>query len=157
MLIVAAGYLDLLQRELRDSVIHPFASAAALSAHPGIEGQIASTEGAFYISTGGSWRRVVSEVDVALIEAELGRKATIYTAVIPPRSGATGSFPVLHGFTGRPVVTVTGPDGSEVTVDVVHVDGQQRSQVMWIGVLPTPAVVTVVGESRATIASPAGG
>ena len=40
---MAAGYLDLLQRELRDTVIHPFLSVAELTVHAGIEGQVAST------------------------------------------------------------------------------------------------------------------
>lgn len=143
---MAAGYLDLLQRELRDTVIHPFLTVADLTAHPGIEGQIASTEGSFYIFTAGAWRRVLDETDLSFIEAELSRSASLYTVQIPAGSGAVGAFQVLHGFEERPLVTVTGPDGAIIETDVVHLDGQNRCNILWRGVLPTPALVTCVGR-----------
>jgi hypothetical protein len=146
---MAAGYLDLLQRELRDTVIHPFLSVADLTAHAGIEGQVASTEGSFYIFTSGAWRRILNETDLSFIEAELGRSASLYTVQIPAGAGAVGAFQVLHGFEERPLVNVTGPDGALIEVDIIHLDGQQRCNVLWRGVLPTPSTVSCVGQSVA--------
>src|SRR6186713_659083 len=115
--MMAVGYLDLLQRELRDTVIHPFATKADLDLHPGgAEGQIASTEGSFYIWTAvgtatgtAAWRRILNELDIAYIEAELTRTAEVYTIGIPAATAtapAGGTFDAPHGFEIRPVVEV---------------------------------------------------
>lgn len=144
---MAAGYLDLLQRELRDTVVHPFASQAELLVHPGIDGQIASVLGSFYIFADGAWRKVVDERDIALIDAAQGRTATVYTIVIGAGQAGVGSFAVPHGFKGRPVVEVTGPDGVLFGVEVDHGtdDFDGMSTVLWTGTLPAPATVTVTG------------
>ena len=53
-----AGYLDLLQRELRNAVPHPFPSVAELAVAAGGGGPLASAEGSFYGFTSGAWRRI---------------------------------------------------------------------------------------------------
>jgi hypothetical protein len=150
---MAAGYLDLLQRELRDTVVHPFADQAALLGHPGIDGQMASVQGGFYVFANGAWRKVIDERDLALIDAALSRSATVYTISIGTGAAAAGSFVVPHGFQGRPVVEVTGPDGALLGVEVDHGadDNDGVSTVNWSGTLPSPATVTVTGVDLAYI------
>lgn len=138
---MAAGYLDLLRRELRNAVPHPFPSVAVLAGTVGVEGQLASTEGSFYIFTGGSWRRIVDEFDLALIAARLDSSAGVFKEVIVGND--VNPVMVVHGFGDRPVVEVTGPDGAVIDVDVVHGDGVVS--VGWCGVLPVPSMVTCVG------------
>jgi len=152
MCVMAVGYLDLLQRELRDTVIHPFATAADLALHPGTEGQIASTEGSFYIWTAGAWKRVLSESDISLIEAALSRTATVFTVVIPASiATAPGSFQVNHGFQVQPVVEVTGPGGSVIGLQVQHNSPTQGSAtVLWDTALPGATTVTCVGQAATT-------
>jgi len=135
---MTAGYLDLQQRDLRETVIHPFASESALASHRGAEGQIASAEGSFYIFTSGTWQRIVHHADLAVLMAAV---SSAFAMVIMDSS--PGFAMVTHGFTGRPVVDVTGPDGSVMDVSVKHEPG--RCVVSWRGALPTPTTVTVVG------------
>ena len=153
---MAVGYLDLLQRELRDTVIHPFATAAELATHPGTEGQIASTDGSFYIFTAGAWKRILNEADISLIEAALSRTATVFTVVIPASIATVpGSFQVNHGFQVQPVVEITGPGGSVIGLQVQHNSPTPGSAtVLWDTALPGATTVTAVGQ--ATASTPAG-
>lgn len=144
---MAAGYLDLLQRELRNAVPHPFPSVAVLAGTVGTEGQLASTEGSFYIFTGGVWRRIVDEVDLAVIEARLDSSAGVFKEAIT--SNDANPVVVAHGFMDRPVVEVTGPDGAVIDVDVVHGDG--AVSIGWRGVLPVPSMVTCVGVAAGSV------
>ena len=138
---MAVGYLDLLQRELRNAVPHPFASVAELAATTGSEGQIASADGSFYIFTAGVWKRIVNEVDLAVVEAKVASKAGVYKQVIADI--AVNPLTVTHGFAERPMIEVSGPDGNVLDVQVTHGDG--AAVVAWSGPLPVPSVVTCIG------------
>lgn len=140
-----SGFLDLLQRQLVNAVIHPVESYDALTGIVGAEGQIASTEGSFYIYTADRWQRITNETDLALLRSEVGRAAVPFSAEIPAKLADRGVFSVPHGFHGRPVVEVTGPDGSVLGVEVVHYK-PGACLVVWKGVLPSPALVTCVGQ-----------
>ena len=143
---MAAGYLDLLQRELRGSVVHPFDSVAELLVEPGLDGQIASIAGGFYVFSDGTWRRVLDDRDLALINVGLDNAATMRMMIIPANSGALGVFVLQHDFEGQPIVGVAGPSGEVVDVAVVHGAVRGYCEIRWSGVLPTPAVVTCVGR-----------
>lgn len=148
-----SGYLDLLQNELRNPIIHRFASAEDLMATPGQEGQIASTDESLYIYTSGVWRRIADEDDIAFIFSELARGATSFTTTIP--LGATSPFEVTHAMVERPLVTVTDTTGVVLEVGVRHV-AEGQCHIEWQTPLPFPCVVMCVGRSVSVGGSPVG-
>lgn len=141
---MADGFLDLLQRELRSAVIHPFASVADLAAAPAVDGQIASAEGSLYFRSNGQWVRVVDETDSG---SGGGGNVGVYEAVIPPSDLLAGVTQVDHGLAGRPAVQVSNSEGSVIVVDIVHVEAENRVTLMWNGVLPPGCKVTCVGQT----------
>ena len=144
---MTVGFLSLLQRELRDAVIHPFNSVAGLIAHDGVDGQVASVDGNFYVYTDRTWKRILNEDDLSLIMVAIDSNASVFKTVITSQFSEDGVFHVAHGFRERPIVTVSGPNGDDMIVKVVYSDISQSCDVRWAKKLATPATVTCVGSS----------
>jgi hypothetical protein len=140
---MAAGYLDLQQRELRNAVVQPAGSVDALSSLPGVEGQIVSADGSLYIFASGGWRRLATDGDLRKTQTALGRAASSFEMLIP--NGMAGYLDVRHGLPGRPLVQVTDVHGSVIDVEVQLDEVKRVARVIWNPPLPGGCRVLCVG------------
>lgn len=138
---MADGYLDLLQRELRQAAVQNFDTTAEIESLAGVEGQLAFAvdTGHLHVYHGGAWLRMVEAAEIS----DLASVARVFQIAIP--NVRSGSLQVAHGMSS-PATAIYTSDGAQIETAVEHLPVVRETVLRWDEPLPIGAYAVFNGS-----------